>query len=447
MKLGDIITLRKGNTIEIQNSETYRISGVQNYGKGVVVRREVKGAELTMRQYQVIEPNQLMWCKVDTKNGAFGITHSEHTGALASPNMALADINLERADPSFLETLFRVQSFADYITHLSSGTTNRKYLTPRELLRQVTLPDWGPDQQRAFVSKLRKIEECGLAHEITHQQSLLAKLKQAILQEAIQGKLTADWRAANPDVEPASQLLQSIQAEKARLIAAKKLRPEKPLPKIAEDEIPFEIPKGWVWCRFGAVVLAYEAGSSFKCEDREVIDQEWGVIKTSAITSGNFLKRENKFLCYDKPQDVSAQISVGDLIFCRASGSKGLAGTCAIVRECDRNLLLSDKTIRVPLMEGINQKYIALHNHSPHSKAYFNTLSMGKSTSMNNVTRDELLRKPIPLPPLAEQAAIVERVEALMATCRALEAEIEQSRAHAAHLLQAVLKEAFAPAS
>jgi type I restriction enzyme S subunit len=54
---------------------------------------------------------------------------------------------------------------------------------------------------------------------------------------------------------------------------------------------------------------------------------------------------------------------------------------------------------------------------------------------------------PTPLPPLAEQAAIVERVEALMATCRALEAEIEQSRAHAAHLLQAVLKEAFAPAS
>ena len=53
----------------------------------------------------------------------------------------------------------------------------------------------------------------------------------------------------------------------------------------------------------------------------------------------------------------------------------------------------------------------------------------------------------IPLPPLAEQAAIVERVEALMTTCRALEAEIEHARTHAAHLLQAVLKEAFAPAA
>jgi type I restriction enzyme S subunit len=53
----------------------------------------------------------------------------------------------------------------------------------------------------------------------------------------------------------------------------------------------------------------------------------------------------------------------------------------------------------------------------------------------------------IPLPPLVEQAAIVERVEALMTTCRLLEAEIEQSRTHAAHLLQAVLKEAFAPSA
>jgi type I restriction enzyme S subunit len=53
----------------------------------------------------------------------------------------------------------------------------------------------------------------------------------------------------------------------------------------------------------------------------------------------------------------------------------------------------------------------------------------------------------IPIPRLAEQAAIVERVEALMTTCRALEAEIEHARTHAAHLLQAVLKEAFAPAS
>jgi len=267
------------------------------------------------------------------------------------------------------------------------------------------------------------------------------------LQEAIAGKLTADWRDANPDVEPASQLLHRIQAEKARLIAAKKLRPEKPLPKITPAEIPFEIPQGWEWCRFEQLTRAYEAGSSFKCEDREVVGEEWGVIKTSAITSGVFAERENKFLRTESPADTTAQVAIGDLIFCRASGSKGLAGKCAIVRECSRNLLLSDKTIRVPLMDGVSQEYVALHNDSAQAKAYFDGLGMGKSTSMNNVTRGDLFMKPIPLPPLAEQAAIVARVEALMSHCRLLATEIAHTRAHAAHLLQAVLKEAFAPAS
>lgn len=64
---------------------------------------------------------------------------------------------------------------------------------------------------------------------------------------------------------------------------------------------------------------------------------------------------------------------------------------------------------------------------------------------MKNLSRDAITNHAFPLPPLAEQAAIVERVEALMATCHALEAEIEHSRTHAAHLLQAVLREAFAP--
>jgi type I restriction enzyme S subunit len=69
------------------------------------------------------------------------------------------------------------------------------------------------------------------------------------------------------------------------------------------------------------------------------------------------------------------------------------------------------------------------------------------STGLYNLSTGKVGNLPIPLPPLAEQAAIVERVEALMTTCRALEAEIEHARTHAAHLLQAVLKEAFAPAA
>ena len=346
------------------------------------------------------------------------------------------------------QRLSTVAVFLDACIKASRGNTNRKRVEEDFFLAfELNLPPL--PQQRHLITKINKARSSiAIANrEITHQETLLAKLKQAVLQEAIQGKLTADWRDANPDVEPTSQLLRRIQTEKARLIAKQKIRKEKPLPTIIPEGVPFEIPKGWEWCRFGEVIRLYEAGRSFKCKDREVTGREWGVIKTSAVTSGRFVERENKFYRDDRPNNTSTQVNVGDLIFCRASGSKGLAGKCAIVRECRRNLLLSDKTIRVRLMNNVSQEFIALHNDSAHAKAYLENLGTGKSTSMNNVTRAELFRKPIPLPPLAEQAAIVERVEALMTTCQALEAEIEQSRSRAAQLLQAVLKEAFNPAS
>src|SRR5690606_10940311 len=94
-----------------------------------------------------------------------------------------------------------------------------------------------------------------------NQKRLITALKQAVLQEAIQGKLTEEWRKQNPDVEPTSELLKRIKAEKAQLIKDKKIRKEKPLPPITEDEIPFELPDGWVWCRFVDIAEIARGGS------------------------------------------------------------------------------------------------------------------------------------------------------------------------------------------
>lgn len=156
----------------------------------------------------------------------------------------------------------------------------------------------------------------------------------------------------------------------------KKIRPNKPLPKITRAEIPFEIPKDWEWCHFGEVIRAYEAGSSFKCDDREVTGLEWGVIKTSAVTSGTFVERQNKFLSKEEPSDTSAQVKIGDLIFCRASGSKGLAGMCAIVRDCSRNLLLfsassmSAEGFGIGLRSAISHREETDHDHQARTDSY-----------------------------------------------------------------------------
>jgi type I restriction enzyme S subunit len=437
MKLGDVITLRKGNTIEIQDAETYRISGIQNYGKGVVIRRQVKGSELTMREYQVIEANQLMWCKVDTKNGAFGVTHPEHVGTLASPNMALADIDPKKADAVFLETLFRIPSFADYITNLSTGTTNRKYLTPKELLRQVTLPDWSTEQQRQFVDKLKKIEACGLPAELAHQEDLVAKLKQAILQEAITGRLTAGWRAAQTEVEPASQLLARIRAEKARLVAAKKLRAEKPVSPISESEIPFAISKGWEWCRLGDVYPSTSGGTPARTHPSYWNGKiRW--LKSGEMNDGYITEQPEECITEVGLENSAASLfPEGTLLIAMYGATAGKLG-----------ILTYPSTT--------NQAVCGLFTHALAETRYVfyyllsqraRMLQDSWGNSQPNISQGYIRNLPIPLPPLREQTEIVARVERLMERSRELEAEIARSRAHAAALLQAVLREAFAPAT
>lgn len=392
-----------------------------------------------------VKSGDLVISGINAAKGAIAV-HAEEDDVLATIHYSAYEFNPDRISVDFLKWFFKSSEFSDLLREQIPGGIKTE-LKPKHILPlQVKLPKLSEQIKLADRLNRFRLEQLKLEHEITHQQSLLSKLKQAILQEAIQGKLTADWREANSDVEPASQLLQRIQAEKARLIAEKKLRPEKPLPKITPAEIPFEIPKGWEWCRFLDVQTGSDAGSSPKCDERPVVGEEWGIIKVSATSGACFRQDENKFFKMEPPDELDAALQEGDFILSRAN-TKELAGNSVIVEGLTRNLLLSDKTIRFRISQYINSRYANMVNKAPFVRAHFIRNATGASPSMKNLSRDSITSHPFPLPPLAEQAAIVERVESLMTTCRALEAEIEQSRTHAAILLQAVLKEAFAPAS
>jgi type I restriction enzyme S subunit len=334
-------------------------------------------------------------------------------------------------------------NFIWQLNQLTQGVGRVRIKESMMLSLSLTLPSI--KEQKIIVKKLKSIEteENDLKQEITQQQALLKKLRQQILQEAIEGKLTQDWRVKNPKTEPASELLKRIQAEKQQLIKDKKIKAQKPLPAISEDEKPFKLPEGWVWCRLGRVVKKYEAGKSFKCTNREIINTEWGVIKTSAITSAIFKQMKHKYYQTGIPDDISKQIKSGDLIFCRASGTKGYTGKCCLVVGNVKNLLLSDKTPRLILSHLVEKKYIYFHNEAKHTAKYYLSLNTGKSTSMNNMTKEQLFKKPLPLPPLPEQKAIVAKVEKLLGICDKLQIQITANQTHAEQLMQAVLKEAF----
>ncbi|MDQ7058233.1 MAG: hypothetical protein Q9N62_07255 [Ghiorsea sp.] len=119
------------------------------------------------------------------------------------------------------------------------------------------MPYFDIEQQDFWIEKLKNtlVRKDLLSSELTHQQTLLKKIRHQILQEAIEGKLTEDWRAQNPDVEPASVLLARIQAEKAQLIKDKKLKKGSLTSKpVTKREVM--IPKSWAWCK-GDEILEY----------------------------------------------------------------------------------------------------------------------------------------------------------------------------------------------
>ncbi len=275
--------------------------------------------------------------------------------------------------------------------------------------------------------------------EIKIQNDLTAQLKQSILQEAIQGKLTADWRAQNPNTESASELLKRIKAEKAQLIKDKKIKKEKALPPITKEEIPFELPDGWVWCRLGEICSKTGSGSTPKGG------------KSAYPSSGiKFLRSQN---VYDDGLRYDGLVFISDKTHEKMSGTKvqaedlllnitgGSIGRCCIVpKDFDTgNINQHVAIIRSVISE--NGYYL----HKIICSPYFQNMIIEVQTGAGRegLPKNKMDNILIPFPSLEEQKEIVEKVETLMQKCQALEEEIKTSEDNAQMLMQAVLKEAF----
>lgn len=387
-----------------------------------------------------VKNGDLVISGINAAKGAISV-YQDDADVLATIHYSAYEFNADRISVDFLKWFFKSPEFSELLKQQIPGGIKTE-LKPKHILPlQIKLPKL--PEQEVLAKRLNRFEmdRSKLEHEITHLENLLAKLKQAILQEAISGKLTADWRAAHPDVEPASQLLHRIESEKARLIAAKKLRPEKPLPKITSDEVPFEVPDGWKWCRYGDLCEYVTSGS--RGWQQFYSDSGALFIRAQNIKTDKLLLDDEAFVDLpNKAEGTRARVLRDDILITITGGN--LAKT-AVVDDDFEEAYVSQHIALTRLVDTGLAKWI--HMALTTDKGPRGTLLSYSRGDKPGLNLPNIRSVPIPLPPLAEQAALVERVEALMTTCRALESEIAQTRTHAAHLLQAVLKEAFAPAA
>ena len=261
VKLKEIAKYRK-EFIVIDNDKFYKRCRVQLHRRGIKLRDEVLGSTIKTKKQRICKENDFIVAEMDAKFGGYGIIPSELAEAIVSSHYYLYELNSKKILHGFLSAIIESDMLQEQIKAV--GSTNYSRVSPQEVLEYV-IPCPSLDIQKKIISlyEVAKNNYFIFKTELTNQQTLLKKLRQQILQEAIEGKLTADWRKHNPNTEPASELLKRIQAEKAQLIKDKKIKPQKPLPPISEKEKPFPLPKGWVWCRLGNIFCYLLAGFEY----------------------------------------------------------------------------------------------------------------------------------------------------------------------------------------
>lgn len=232
-------------------------------------------------------------------------------------------------------------------------------------------------------------------------------LRKAVLQAAIQGKLTLQL----PEDGNAEDLYKEIQAEKQRLIKEGKKKKEKPLPEIAEDEIPFAIPDNWKWVRL-TDILVQQPSNGFS--PKNVSNKtDYKKLALTATTSGKFKEVWN-YVDISAVQAEKYFLKKDDLLIQR-SNSREFVGTVCIYTGCDDAFIFPDLMMRMRCIDNVDLQYIFTALRAPAAKAYFSDKASGTSGSMPKINQEIVKMTLVPLPPLAEQKRIVARIDELMA--------------------------------
>lgn len=424
--------------VDIEKNKEYKLLTVRLHHKGIVLRCMKKGSEIGTKKMYTVNTGDFILSGIDARNGAFGIVPEEMDGAVVTNDFWYFKVDANVIDKRLFLELTQTRWFDEICRKGSDGTTQRIRLQKDKFYNQeIQLPS--KTNHDTLLNKIISVKTCSknLYTKITHQQSLLKKLRQSILQDAISGKLTDKWRRDNPDREPATELLLRIQAEKERLVKEKKIKKPKSLPSISKDEIPFELPEGWAWCRLGDYFqfIDYRGRTPRKSKDGVRL------ITAKNIRMGNIDNNPVEYITDElyKEWMTRGYPETGDLLFVTEGATMGFIATI----KMEYKFALAQRTINLKPIIKINCEGIKYFIMSPLFQKTLKDNCTGSAATATGVKAAVLKTLLLPIPPLVEQEVIVSKVEKLFIYCDELEQKISKSRQNSELLMRAVLKEAF----
>ncbi|EBS6878689.1 hypothetical protein F2D83_08720 [Salmonella enterica] len=229
---------------------------------------------------------------------------------------------------------------------------------------------------------------------------ILKRFRQSILASAVNGNLTEQWRKKN-----------SLNID------------------------------NWKKLTLGHIVKNIEAGKNLKCIETPPHDEQYGIIKISAVTWGEYDEDESKTLPDDSLFVESRRIATGDFLISRANTLE-LLGNPVIVKKVTKNLMLSDKVLRLVMADN-DKPWVNIFLRSCYGRREIEFRSTGNQLSMRNIGQKALLEIPMPKPSIEEQHEIVRRVEQLFAWADTIEKQVNNALTRVNNLTQSILAKAF----
>jgi type I restriction enzyme S subunit len=386
--LGRIIAHRK-EFIQINDLKAYKRCRVQLHAQGIVLRDTVLGAEIKTKKQQVCHSGEFLVAEIDAKVGGFGIVPESLEEAIVSSHYFLFALDEESLDRRFLGYFIQTRSFRDQIT--AQGSTNYAAIRPEDVLGyKIPLPPL--DEQRRIVAR---IEE--LASRIEEAR----ELRRRVVEEV--GKIYSSALAFL-------------------------IRPQD---------------RTWKHETVADIIESIDAGRSPQCGDRPARKGEWGVLKTTSVQWNDFRPNENKVLPPTLIPEPKFSVISGDVLVTRA-GPRERVGVVATVRDEIKNLMISDKLIRLrPDSSKVDPRFLELTLSSSFSQEYLVRRKTGLADAQVNISQAILKSTPIAYPSVPEQIQVIEYLESLKSKLDALKRHQAKTTAALDALLPAVLERAF----
>ncbi len=381
--------------------------------------------------------NDLLIAMRGATSGKLGIVSKGYQGCFYVGSIGnLGKINDNLIYRPFVKYL--EQQLFDILKTESKGTATPMVSIGMLEKFKLSIPKTKEQQKYLFeLLESRKQDVGELSNELTFQLDLVKQLRQAFLREAMQGKL-CHAETSSASQETGHDLLAKIKATLRQAQGDKKGKKQKELPQITEEEIPFEIPKHWAWCRLGEIAFDVSYGTSQKADD----SSEVPLLRMGNITTdGKVLYSNLKYVASNIKDLPKLYLKNGDLVFNRTN-SYELVGKCGVFKN-DKPYTLASYLIRVRLFENIHSDFVSNYINSSFCRQTQIEPQIIQQNGQANFNGTKLSGIIVPLPPLHEQGQIVAKLAELMAFCDGLEQSIKESQRYNEMLLQQVLREAL----